>query len=102
MFALRGNGVKAARSNLCFEKRCQLSALGSIVECKIRVVSSYKHMGAVVSARGEMSGEVDCRISSMKTHYIPAKKRVYANRGLAKQVRHDLFNSLCLTRLLYN
>ena len=49
-----------------------------------------------------MRQETAARAAAMRSHFGPARKRVYANKSLSIQTRRSLSETLCHTRLFHN
>ena len=67
----------------------------------IRVVPSYRHLGARYTMDLDIAEEIVSRMGMAKQAYVEMRKAIFGNRALAPDARIKLYNSLVLTRLLY-
>ena len=67
----------------------------------VRVVSSYRHLGARFTMNLGVDNEISVRLGAARQAFEQLKKPVFLNRSLPTQCRIQLFNSLVLSRLLY-
>ena len=67
----------------------------------IRVVPSYRHLGARYTMDLDIDEEINNRIGMAKQAYAELKRAIFSNRALAATARVQLYESLVLTRLLY-
>ena len=67
----------------------------------VRVVTSYKHLGARLSMNLDLDSEVATRLGAARQAFEQMKKPIFLNRHLPAACRVSLFHSLIATRLLY-
>lgn len=67
----------------------------------IRVVPSYRHLGARYTMDLDINEEVASRMAMAKQSYEELRHSVFGNRSLAINARVTLYDSLILSRLLY-
>ena len=69
---------------------------------EVRAVRSYKHLGGVAQDDGGVGLEARNRRQMAMSAYAPLSKRIFGCGQLRLEVRSQLFNSLVMSRLLYN
>lgn len=67
----------------------------------IRVVPSYRHLGARYTMDLDIDEEITSRIGMAKQAFAEMKRTIFGNRALDPDARVKLYESLVLTRLLY-
>jgi len=67
----------------------------------IRVVPSYRHLGARYTMDLDINDEIISRISMAKQAFEELRRPIFGNRALAVDARIKLYDSLVLSRLLY-
>ena len=69
---------------------------------RLRLVTSYKHMGSVLHCSGSYSFEAKNRCNSFNNAYNALARKVFRNDTYTVDVRKQLLHTLLMTRLLYN
>lgn len=67
----------------------------------IRVVPSYRHLGARYTMDLDINEEVTSRIAMAKQSFEELRHSIFGNHSLAIEARTTLYDSLVLSRLLY-
>ena len=67
----------------------------------IRVVPSYRHLGARYTMDLDINEEIESRISMAKQAFEELRKAIFGNRAMSSDARTKLYDSLVLSRLLY-
>lgn len=67
----------------------------------IRVVPSYRHLGARYTMDLDIAEEIVSRMGMAKQAFVEMKRTIFGNRALASDARVKLYESLVLSRLLY-
>ena len=68
---------------------------------EIDVVGEYCHLGNLLHHTGQDGLEMQKRLGIAHQAFTTHRKLIYANSDLAMDKRHELFNSLILSKLLY-
>eukprot|EP00435_Cladocopium_sp_Y103_P032440 s283_g8.t1 len=68
---------------------------------QLRIVPSYRHLGARFAMDADLHAEVDARLGMLRQAFEEQKKAVFLNRHIAVEGRQTLYASLVLSRLLY-
>lgn len=69
---------------------------------QIRLVEQYKHLGSMLDASMSHNPDVDHRVQSAMTSYVPIAFKVFGAREICRPVRLRLFYALIISRLIYN
>eukprot|EP00435_Cladocopium_sp_Y103_P070553 s267_g35.t1 len=99
----RGPGSNACRTQL-FDTTappCLVVSTSTHV-LTLRVVASYKHLGARFSMNADMELEVKSRAASARQAFEEVKKAIFLNSRIPTAARVQLYSSLVLSRLLYS
>ena len=98
----RGPGSDALRTQL-FDRDCSPVLVGETEHhiLSLRVVPSYKHLGAQFTMNIDMEKEIFVRLGSARQAFEEMKNQVFLNKRLPLAARIQLFHSLILSRLLY-
>ena len=67
----------------------------------LRIVASYKHLGARFAMDADLDQEIQARISSARRAFEEIKKPVFLNKHIPAKGRVQLYSSLILSRLFY-
>ena len=67
----------------------------------LRVVPSYKHLGAQFTMSVDVTKEISARIGSARQAFEEMKRPIFLNKRLPIPARMQLFQSLIMSRLLY-
>ena len=98
----RGAGAPALRkAHLLVDRPGQSIPLGGDRECWLHYVASYKHLGTMFCAGGDLSKEVHHRIGIAAGTFQSMKKTVFGNRHIAAVTRLKLMDALVLSQLYY-
>ena len=102
VISFRGHGSAALRTQL-FDRDCPPIL---VVETEnhilsLRVVPSYKHLGAQFTMNVDMEKEICARLGSARQAFEEMKNQIFLNKRLPLAARIQLFHSLILSRLLY-
>eukprot|EP00435_Cladocopium_sp_Y103_P010671 s2448_g2.t1 len=68
---------------------------------QLRIVPSYKHLGARFAMDADLHLEVSARIGMARQAFEEQKKPVFLNQHISLPGRHKLYSSLVLSRLMY-
>ena len=103
VLCFRGQGSDAQRLQI-FDTGCQpvivVNADSHILT--LRVVPSYKHLGAQYTMNIDVSREIRARLGAARQAFEEMKKPLFLNKRLPVAARIQLFQSLILSRLLYD
>ena len=102
VLCFRGPGADRQRLDI-FDTGCQPVIVVDTDShiLSLRVVPSYKHLGAQFTMNIDVSKEIGARISSARQAFEEMKKPLFLNKRLPVAARMQLFQSLILSRLLY-
>ena len=67
----------------------------------LRVVPSYRHLGARYTMDIDIQEEIASRIAMAKQAFAEMRKAIFGNHALAADARTKLYESLVLSRLMY-
>lgn len=102
VLCFRGPGADALRSQI-FDK-----AVPPVIVIptdshllSLRVVPSYKHLGAQFTMNVDITKEIAVRLGAARQAFEEMKKPIFLNKRLPVTARIQLFQSLILSRLLY-
>ena len=98
-----GKGHQLARRSLFTAEApavCFLPEVGSTTW--VRLVRGYTHLGSMVDVTGNVSKDIQRRLSHAKEAARPLLKQVFGCPQVPLPVRSMLFRSLVLSRLLHN
>ena len=102
VLCFRGPGSDAQRLQI-FDTGCQpvivVDADSHILS--LRVVPSYKHLGAQYTMNIDVGREIRARLGAARQAFEEMKKPLFLNKRLPVAARIQLFQSLILSRLLY-
>lgn len=99
---LRGTGADKYRRKIFIDDAAQVSFECSHGSVCVPVVSSYKHMGGMLSTEANPAAEAHNRATSMWIAARPLMHKVLANRDFKLEQRMGILRSLMLSRLFYN
>ena len=77
-------------------------ASGAVNSVSLRIVNSYRHLGALILSNGNLTPEAIARSQSAMRAFVPLAGKVFASRAISLSLRIALAWSLVMTRLLYN
>ena len=69
---------------------------------RVRVVSSYVHLGSVLASDANANSDVSRRVGSAMATYVPLSSALFGNAQFSRPLRYQLFLSLVVSRLVYN
>ena len=102
VLCFRGPGSDAMRLKLFDTERQPIIVVKTESHIlTLRVVPSYKHLGALYSMNVDVGREIRARIGSARQAFEEMKKPLFVNKRLSVEARLKLFNSLILSRLFY-
>jgi len=102
VLCFRGPGSDALRLQIFDTERQPVIVVDTASHIlTLRVVPSYKHLGAQYSMNVDVSKEIRARIGSARQAFEEMKKPLFLNKRLPGAARMQLFHSLILSRLLY-
>lgn len=98
----RGAGANQFRT-ATFDKTAQpcLIATTPTHVLTLRIVASYKHLGARVAMDAELDQEINQRTAAARKAFEELKRPVFKNKAIGVQGRQQLYHSLVASRLLY-
>lgn len=67
----------------------------------LRLVATYKHLGSMCHADGDLQTEVKHRINQAKQAFAETRRPVFCNKAIPVHIRIRLFQSLIESRLFY-
>eukprot|EP00435_Cladocopium_sp_Y103_P038877 s1387_g10.t1 len=98
----RGPGAVAQRIQLFDKERSPVIVVDTPTHVlSLKVVASYKHLGARYSMSLDITAEITARLGVARQAFEQMKKAIFLNRQLPATARLQLFNSLVLSRLLH-
>ena len=98
----RGAGAPALRKeHLLIAKPGQTIPIGQGRECWLHYVASYKHLGTMFCAGGDLSKEVHHRIGIAAGTFQSMKKAVFGNRHIGAATKLKLLEALVFSQLYY-
>eukprot|EP00435_Cladocopium_sp_Y103_P046126 s1260_g13.t1 len=98
----RGNGANKYRTAMfdAAHAPCIVAATDSHI-LTLRVVPSYRHLGARFTMDADIDMEVNSRISMARQAYQQMKRPIFQNHHIPLKGRLQLYDSLITSRLLY-
>ena len=97
----KGPGARVAR-RLMFGGDASLHVLReSGGACRIPLVSTHRHLGALQSHDGSMMAELRQRVGAAWGAFREGRRRLYKARGISISRKGQLLSSLVLTKLFY-
>jgi len=98
----RGRDANAHRSDL-FDAAAPptIVTTTSTHVLSLRVVPSYRHLGARYTMDIDIQEEIASRIAMAKQAFAEMRKAIFGNHALAADARTKLYESLVLSRLMY-
>ena len=98
----RGPGASTLRKkHLLVDRPGQKILLGEGRECWLHYVASFKHLGTMFCAGGDLSKEVHHRIGIAAGTFQSLKRTVFGNRNISASTRLKLMEALVLSQLYY-
>ena len=102
VLCFRGTGATAHRSALFDRDRLPVLVVETESHIlSLRVVPTYKHLGAKFTMGLDINKEVNARLGSARQAFEEMKHTIYLNKRLPLAARLQLFQSLILSRLFY-
>lgn len=98
----RGHGANQQRT-LTFDKPTQpcLVVATSTHLLTLRIVASYKHLGARFAMGAELNQEIDQRMASARKAFEELKGPIFKNNAIDVKGRQQLYHRLLASRILY-
>ena len=101
LWSVRGQGSWSVRERLALDGNC-LRWEHQGVHTELRVVKAYKHLGTWVQEKGKHGREIRQRGSATAASWGPLAKPFYRKKQVALQTKTRVFESLTMSRLLFN
>ena len=99
--SLRGRNAAAVRREVEAAGHCiKLPRIPDVPG--LRVVTMYKHLGSYLDESGSNAADAPHRVSSSMSAYAPLARKIFGALAISRSVRLYLFNSLVISRLVYN
>eukprot|EP00435_Cladocopium_sp_Y103_P018991 s2370_g4.t1 len=98
----RGPGAPEERAKLfcCERSPCLIVSTNTHI-LRLRVGSSYKHLGSRFGMNADIDLEINHRLANARQAFAEMKRSIFLNRYVSVQGRLQLYSSLILSRLLY-
>ena len=101
IISLRGKGSRPARRQI-FGGKAELSVLLEHSGCaKLPIVESYKHLGVLQSAEGNIKPEVKARSAAAWVAFREGRTRIFRCRRVALTKRGSMLHSPVMSKLLF-
>ena len=101
IISLRGKGARPARRQI-FGGKAELSVWLEHSGCaKLPVVDSYKHLGVLQAAEGNIKPEVKARCAAAWVAFREGRTRIFRCRRVAVAKRGAMLATLVLSKLLF-
>lgn len=68
---------------------------------RLRIVASYKHLGARFAMDAELNQEINQRMAAARQAFEEMKRPIFKNKAIDVKGRQQLYHSLVASRLLY-
>ena len=103
IFDIRGRGAHEVKARI-FRHSDPVVPINSrlLDTIFVRVVTHYKHLGTIYTSGGKMSAEIRNRLGQAKQEFRRFRKYIYSNPHLACKSRIALFQTMVMTRLLFD
>ena len=102
LLALKGPGSRKLKEKLLISGAGKLPVVQEHSTDFVGLVSAYRHLGSYAQSDATPHRELQHRIASARKAWGPLLKNLWSNKSIARCNKVLLFQSLVMSRLLYN
>ncbi|CAE7575846.1 unnamed protein product [Symbiodinium sp. CCMP2592] len=97
-----GAGSKGVRARLFRDKEPSIAIPSRLwTAARVRVVTSYRHLGGTIHFTGDLAREVRSRVALAHDAFQKRKRQIFGSPAVPKSAKATLYNSLILSVLLH-
>ena len=101
MLRYRGKGAAAKYEQRRADGKLRVR-VKDIEGCYLTVVESYKHLGGVISIRGDIIADANHKLGAAMTAYVPIALKIFGDHSVSDFLKLHFAQMLIHTRLFFN